>query len=560
MAGMLGQIFQRYIGLQEELDVYILKVGSKIKNKLNIGRLDLFCNRPKDVHKRFIDLLNSYSHPENEWPYNTRFLGIRTITTYVKELRDVNIEKSVRLNGDNEAKAHLSVGTGKTSLVKLTDFNDCWMIDSHTYDHICTIEILNQEGIPTFVPVTRLHVILIFEPLSRACVWYRVVYGGDVTANDISAVVREALSKVLPKPKEVIPNLRPDPGAGFVIEMFPELAQSMPSVISLDNAWAHFGNAVCIELRKETGCAYDYGPPKSFERRARIESGFDRFSEELSKRLRSTVGAGPGKGSANDAVEASIRCRISSDVLEHLTYVTFANSNVKSSEGLAFSNPKEVIKHFLSQRDSHFLSRVLPADKSELIRTALVRLTVFVKGNREKGIRPFINFERVRYRFHDPAQVVHLIGQQIIIEVNESDIRGFNAFLLNGSPLGRMTAEGFWGENVHTRKTRKCINSLMYRRVQEYVSGGNLINIYNDSLLSDANRKSAAELDRLRHEVSRATGEPVENPVKTHASPSAPYARPAPAPAPVPPATAPTSGWVRAPENIDMHALLRKIR
>ncbi|MEX5684627.1 hypothetical protein [Pseudomonas silesiensis] len=561
MAGILGQTFHRYAELQEALDAYILKVKVVSKdNKAEVQskdkkkeiELEKFCNRPKDVHKKFIELLKSYHHPETEWPFNTNFLGIRTITTYVKELQNANSEKVVRMNGDAAKIAHLSVGTGKVPLVGFRDFNDCWMIDSHTYDHICTIEILNDQGAPSFVPVTRLHVLLILEPLSRACVWYRVVYGGDVTANDISALVRQALSKVLPKPVEVIPNLAPDPGAGFVAEMFPELAQSPPSFISLDNAWAHFGDRVCIDLRKETGCAFDYGAPKKFERRALIESRFGVFESVLSHRMRSTVGSGPGKGRAKDAIEASIKFRITSDVLEHLTYVTFANFNVQSSEGLRFSNPKQVIEHYLSKRDSHFLPRVLPADKLALLGTALVREKVFIRASP----RPFINFEKVRYRFTNPDRVVQLIGQQIIIEVNESDIRGFNAFLLNGEPLGWMTAESYWGEQLHSRKTRISINRLKHRRVQEFVNGGNLIKIYTNFLISEANRQSAAELDRLRHEISRATGESVENPVKKYTDSSAPLEQHAEAP----PAASPASGWVASPLDIDIYDLLKKIR
>ncbi|MEX5669557.1 hypothetical protein ABFV57_32370, partial [Pseudomonas neuropathica] len=86
-----------------------------------------------------------------------------------------------------------------------------------------------------------------------------------------------------------------------------ELAQAPPSFISLDNAWAHFGDRVCIDLRKETGCAFDYGAPKKFERRALIESRFGVFESVLSHRMRSTVGSGPGKGRAKVAIEASIK-------------------------------------------------------------------------------------------------------------------------------------------------------------------------------------------------------------------------------------------------------------
>ncbi|WJN50077.1 MULTISPECIES: hypothetical protein [Pseudomonas] len=566
MAGVLGQVFRRYPDLQETLNTYILKISRKDKKGSLEDELDKFNNRPKDVHKFFIDLLRGYGHPTEAWPFNTDNLGRRTITAYVKDLRENNIERYVRIGGDGAAKAHVSIGTGDTPLIHYDDFFDCWLVDSHTVDYISSIEIVNEEGVISSKPLTRLHVLLLYEPLARAAIWYRVVYGADVTANDVSALVREALSKELPKPRQVIPNLAPDPGAGFVTELYPELAQSPPSWIALDNAWAHHGDAVCYTLRKDIGCAYDYGPPKRFERRARIESRFDRFSAELAKRLRSTVGAGPGRGAATDAVGASVKYSISSDVLEHLTYVTFANSNIQTTEGLGNTTPKAAIAGFLAQRDGHFLPRTLPADKVEVIGRALVRVLVFVRGNLHKGIRPFINFERIRYRFENSAKAEHLIGEKIFIEVNESDIRGFNAFSLSGDPLGWMKAEGYWGDEAHSRKTRKAINSKLYQRIQEFVNGGNLLQVYKNSLISSQgkrgrgdNRKAAAELDRLKQEVSRATGEPPETPRYSKPDPPDPRLDENRPLEEAPPAM-PSSGWVSPPHDFDIRGLLKKIR
>lgn len=563
LAGIMNKTFNRYPGIQKELDAFILKIQVKDKGKDKATETDLnkFRNRPKDAHRQFIKLLRDRQHPETEWPFNVANMGSRAISGYVKSLQDANMEKSVRVTGDSAAIAHLPIGTGKESYVRITDFNQCWMIDSHTIDYICAIEIVNQEGVPSFKPLMRLHVLLLYEALARAPIWYRVVYGAEVTANDISALVREALSKELPKPKNVIPNLAPNPGAGFMTEIFPELAQSLPSWISLDNAWAHLAGAVRDVLRKEIGCGFDYGPPMRFERRARIESNFNSFTEELSKRLRSTVGGGPDKGNAKDAIEASVKYRISSDYLEHLAYVAFANTNIMTTEGLGFTSPKLAIEAFLRRKDDHFLPRILPANKLAVIGTALVRICVPVRGNRERAQRPFINFERVRYRFK-AQNMYHLIGQKIYIEVNEADIRGFFAYSLDGEPLGWMSAESYWGQDPHSRKTRKAINSKKYLRIQEFVNGGNLIEAYNAELLRIVNterkksRKAASEIDRLKHEIARAAGdnkEPLngvdESPPKSEAQASA-----------ISPKTTPSSGWLNPPDGVDLSSLLKKIR
>ncbi|MFP3459067.1 hypothetical protein R0J89_22715, partial [Psychrobacter sp. SIMBA_152] len=62
-----------------------------------------------------------------------------------------------------------------------------------------------------------------------------------------------------------------------------------------------------------------------------------------------------------------------------------------------------------------------------------VKLPRTVKGGAKDGHRPYINFKRARYTSSKLMDSPDLVGGNIIIEVNESDIRVVQGFLENGA-------------------------------------------------------------------------------------------------------------------------------
>jgi len=113
----------------------------------------------------------------------------------------------------------------------------------------------------------------------------------------------------------------------------------------------------------------------------------------------------------------------------------------------------------------------------------------------------------------------HLIGEKIIIEVNESDIRVVQGFLENGAPIGPLTVQGDWAELPHSIRTRDEINSLMYRKVIFRTSGVSVFETFKRHLEANLeaaaasnkqDRRSASKLDRLRVEQAQGASE-IEN-------------------------------------------------
>lgn len=553
-SGVLDSLFNRYSGLQASLDSFILKKSSS----KGVSDADRFCNRAKDVHYEFIQLLKGRNHPLNEWPYTHKHRGSRTISQYVRNIREKNFERTVRLVGDKSAVAHLGVNSGHPPIIRFRGLNDAWEIDSHKIDAAFSLGLLNSAGLISWDEIKCLHMIVALESSIGASMWYRVVYGDDVTAEDIVALIREAMGKYLPKPAELIPNLVVKKGAGFPSEMFAQLNQSPPTVIRFDNALAHLSVKVSCGVRKQTGCTFEYGPPAHFERRPNIENLFNRFEQEIGQRMRSSTGTGPDGGGDENPGATAVKFGIDSRAIEQLAYVAFANLNVEPCEGIGFLSPKQAIAQLISDDDNHFLPRTFPVDSRDAIGTGLVRETRVVRGGIESGTRPYVNFERARYSSSRFREAINLIGHEIILEIDESDITVVYAFLPTGEPLGPLTAQGAWAETPHSRKTRRHINSLRYLKTISFIEGQNPVRVYNKYLEDQLNakgsagkkaRKVASEIDRLRTEVIRSE-KPSES-LEKSALPTAPIVAAEPIP---------VRQWVLPTQEIDLLDLIRKLK
>lgn len=553
LSGVLGLLFQQYPDLEDYLRALILKREKPQPGTGNVV-IQEAAIKPKAVHHSFIKFLEKKSHPKDAWPYTTQSYGVKTISEFTRRVRAENFDRAVHVIGDVSAVAHLAVGRGKSTLANLKNLYDSVVIDSHTIDSEFVIAFENSSGLVSSVELKRLHVIAASEPSSIAVLWFHVVYGLDADAEDVISLLREMLSRNLPKPDVLIPDLELKPGAGFPTEIYPEIACVIPSVLRLDNALAHLSTKVSCELRKELGWAVEYGPPKHFERRPGIERLFLDFEHELFQRLVSTVGSRPGRTSGNSAGKAAVKYNIKSSYLEQLCYTVFANHNAEPTEGKGFLSPLEVIGQRLRQGNNHFIPRYLPADKMNTIALALRSERRTVRGSIEKGIRPYVNFERARYSNDELREASSLINQAIILRINESDVRTIYGYRLDGRSLGALKVEGHWQDVKHSRKTRKAVNSGKRKKILSNVEGQSAVVVFHNHLATELenslqakpkSKKLASQLDRLRHEMGWSTN--VENRGGTTSTTD------------VPAHPAPEREWVLPEDSVDIDALIKKI-
>jgi len=78
-SGALSLTLRRFPGIEDNLLCWI-------RNQAKQQRIAEFRIAPKTLHKIFLDLLSSKGVGKNEWPFNTQYLGKRTIQSFMSKV------------------------------------------------------------------------------------------------------------------------------------------------------------------------------------------------------------------------------------------------------------------------------------------------------------------------------------------------------------------------------------------------------------------------------------------------------------------------------------------
>lgn len=508
-AGVLTQTFSKYPGLYDKLVNKILKKKRADQPK---GTVFEFKITPKTLGKIFRDSLKQLGATDDEWPFNTRNQGQRSISKFMMDIMHLHADQQVRLYGDGAALAHLSVGTGSEAPFRFDDVYDAWEIDSHKIDAQFVVGVRNADGLLSYLSVKRVNLLCLVDRSSKAVVWFSVVYGPEVNATDVVRLITQSLGGRLPAPATNHLKMFIQGEAGYPSEKIPELTHALPAVLMPDNALSNLSAKVSTELRHGLGFALDYGPPGHFESRPNIERTFKGITEAIFQRFPNTTGSSPTKGRARDAEKVAQTFRIESEVVEELAYHYFAQHNATPNEGQGFLTPLEYLRQKLSANDDHFLVRRLLANKMEDRMTYRVKIDCKVTYYPKKGLRPYITIDRVRYSNALLRESTWLAKQSLTVLLDEDDMRVVEAYLPNGESLGQLTAAGKWSKTKHSRQTRKQINSLLADRIATLQEMQDPVEYYLNYLNNQLSvpkagaekrdtRNASTEFNRLKQEL-----------------------------------------------------------
>lgn len=456
LSGALSNLLERLPNLESELVRWIMQdAKAKVIPEYKL--------RAKDLHHLFIKCIEKQGICRHEWPFNTKYLGIRTIQKFMVGVLNKYFSKSVYRRGEIDAKAHLAVGTGDPPFLSFEDPYDAVEIDAYCIEAHFTIDFLTPEGTSKQVLLERIWLIAAVERASTAVLAWSFVYRSEVGANDIVALIRDAVAK---KWEPLAgPPFTYGIGSGLPSGVIPLAFGAVWEITMLDGALAHLATALHDRVRKTLGMIINWGPVGHFERRPNVERTFRKIGDDVFKRLPSTTGSHPRKGRADDAEAKAIRYGINADDAEKMTDVYFAQHNATPTEGLSYMTPLDYLRYFIDGPVARLIVRHLPARAAAETKLFLLTETHFVRGGKKTGRRPYVQIDRVRYTNPILAEAGHLIGKKVTIEIDEDDMRQVRAFLPNGTELGILKAGGRWNLTKHSRRTRKIINRLAYERI-----------------------------------------------------------------------------------------------
>jgi putative transposase len=463
--------------------------------------------RPCDLHRIFLRCLKEKGVGQDEWPFTTKYLGLRSIQKFMKDVLDQHFARSTTAREDSHARAHLSVGKGLPSLLSFDEPYDAVEIDAYKIEAHLTVAFYTPEGLETDLRLDRLNLIAAVDRFSGAVLAYTVVYRPEVNADDILKVIRDAASGTWRPMELTIADLHYPDGGGLPSGVIEQAQGALWSATLFDGALAHLSTAVHARARAALGFAINWGPVAHFERRPNVERTFNQIARTLFKRLPSTTGVNPHSGRADEAERKAVLHHIRAAEVEQLLDVAFAQHNATPNEGVSHLTPLEAIRYF-ADRPDRFEFRKRPADTAANAGFKQYESAV-VRGNRTTGRRPYVQIDRVHYTNEVLATSGHLIGARLLLEVDEDDMRQVKAFLPNGAEMGMLKAHGKWGVTTHSRRTRKAINSLITKRLITVTTFDDPMQVYMRHLATNPDKrgkkgpgpKQATEIVRIKKEV-----------------------------------------------------------
>jgi putative transposase len=470
LAGALGVIRARFPSLDEELVALIRKKARH--HEVHERKL-----RPKTLHKVFLDCLKAEGVGPQEWPFNTAYRGYRSIVTYMRDVLDEHFCESVANREEQSAKAHTATGTGKNSLIQLSEPYDAVELDAFEIPALLTVAFSTPEGTEVEKEIDRVWLLAMIDRGSNAVLAYDVVYRTEVSTDDVLRVLRRAAGEPWTPKELTIPGLKYASGSGLPSGVIAGLKGALWGCLFLDGALAHLANAVREGARQQLGFTVNYGPVGHFERRPNIENFFGQIAREVFHRYPSTTGSNPQTGRAPDAAAQAVRLKIRVGHTEEILDVKIAQFNLTESEGTSFLSPLGFLRYFTEQQSDHFIVRHAPRRTSSVC-VMPGKVMCVVRGGRKSGRRPYVQLDRVHYTSPVLAQAAALIGTKVWIEFDEDDLRQICAYTSNGAELGYLRAQAKWGITKHSRKTRKAINSLVAKRIITFTEHDDPILVY----------------------------------------------------------------------------------
>jgi putative transposase len=446
--GAFTQLLERYPKIQELIDDHILKR----RKRAAADKVILMTN----LNEKLLKLCRSLGVELNEYPFNTKDKALRSLQRYVSQLINENIVETRHRFGENAARKIKRL-TGQMSDKDLETIPfKAVQFDGHKIDALLTVTFKNAYGDEVTEVMKRIWLLLIIDEATRVVLGYHLCVNSEYSQLDVLHCIRKAIMPWQPM-EFTIPGLR-YPDAACFHSMIPEAEWAVWNEMKYDHGKPNLANVVKDRLTSIVNCSVNPGPVAFPEARSIIERFFGVLTQRQIQRLAITTGSNSKDPRRQKPEKAAKKFKVTAEELEQLMEVLIAEYNTEVHSAFGIS-PIEAMTQLIQFQEMY--PRLLEEDKRSDANFFSYSTTRVIRGSKENGKRPHINFEGAEYTSNLMAQNFSLVGATIKLIVNIDDVSVVRTFMPDGSELDFLRARGAWGKKPHSLRTRRVINKLV---------------------------------------------------------------------------------------------------
>ena len=454
----------------------------------------------KRLHTRFLEACRAEGLSAKDYPLNQDDKAIRSLSRTTREWILTRFAGATRAAGARREKPASALRANRE--VGITEAFDTVEFDGHRLD--VRLKILDQDpfGQEQVYEIERIWLLALIDVATRCILGYCLCLNREYSRFEVIRTFERSLAPARP-PELTLPGLAYVAGGGFVSTILPETAYTCWRCIRFDNARAHLAadslDVACELLRS----VVEVGPVYSPDERPFIERFFGTVTTCLTHRLPGTTGHNP-----RDVIRAlsdpkgDLRLVVGLDELVELLAVSVWNYHGTPHEGLGGRTPLEAMTWQVRERG--VMLRRLPESLQRHLCLLQSPHRCRVRGNVERGDKPYVSFYHVRYTSMDLATAAHLIGRDLHIYYDADDVRTLRAFLPDGTELGELTASGLWRVTPHSLTLRRQVFRAKRLRKLNWSEHEDPVEAYLNYRRRHAkgSRKDATEIARVKQQIA----------------------------------------------------------
>lgn len=418
------------------------------------------------LHTTLLQFLRSHGH-SHQYPFTSKDLGRKALLRIVRKRRIAGLGSGLA----NPASSATDIATpprpGRSGVLEafLRQPFDRVELDAHRIDIESVVEVDLPNGSSAKQKIHCLWLLAMIDTASRAVLGWSLRPGRAYDALDVTKCVASAIQ---PWSRQLftIPGLEYSFNAAMPQGGEEATAGHRSIVLALDNAKAHHAESFLRSFCEFHDGILHFGRSHQPTSRPIIEAFFGKLEAGVLRKLPGGFEPATRLGDKKVRIASFTPNRhpLQMKLLEELMEFIVTNYNATPHPSLGTMSPLQFLAKWKSDRPDTICSRV--TDGSEIAQQMMtVSIKKRVSGSRTGGNPPSIYHAYVRYSSREFAQAWELVGKQVLVRVDRSDLRQVAVFCEESHRrIGVLTASRPWDHSRHDEQTRK----LVYRWIKSF--------------------------------------------------------------------------------------------